>query len=221
LVAALLAGGSGLSAWLSAASPTFSTAEVVSLYSSPGPAAGGELGWDPGTVDSEEPESDTPPSAPQPAECLPVITFASKSPGVAQVSVGLRSGSVADETREVEGMLITQVYENPGRARTQYGAVVNALGRCTAFALNDNQVAVSDVNLGQDRRARSDLSFALAITEDRSSYYRFRLVRFGNALTWSVTEGRASGASQEDEAAGARIPDQVVSGLQRIYRDRA
>ena len=220
VVAALIAGGSGLSAWLSATSPTFTTAEVVSLYSSPGPAAAGELGWDPSTIDSEEPENDTPPTAPQPAECRPVITFASKSAGVAQISVGLRSGSVADETREVEGTLITQLHKNPTRARTEYGAVVSALGRCAAFALNDYRVVISDVTLGQDRRARSDLSFDLAVTENRSTHYRFQLVRFGNALTWAVTEGRASGASREDEAAGARMPDQVVSGLQRIHRDR-
>jgi hypothetical protein len=220
VLAAALAGGSWVSRWLSATSPTFTTAEVVSLYSSPGSVAPGDLDWDPTTVTSEDPDDDGSPLAPQPSECLPLIGFAVRSDGVAQVLVRLTNDEATDQSEEVESMVITELYPNPARARMAYEATATALARCTEFRLSENRVTVSDVALGQDRRARSDLSFQLTVAEDRSTRYRLRLVRFGNSLTWTGTGTGTQDAVQPFEAAHARIPDRVVSGLQRIYRDR-
>jgi len=199
---------------LQAASPTFTTGEVVTLYSRPGDAGAEEITWDPSTVDSSEEDEDRSDLVTRPAECDPITSFAAAAPKVGRVIVELREGSNPDESRVSAGTMFTRLYESPGRARSQYDAVVAALGTCNQLSIGKDRVGVADVFVGQDARLRSDLSFQLSLGELQPPEFRVRLVRFGNSLTWSVVD-------ESRQAEGAPIPDLVVKGLQKIYRQRA
>jgi len=214
VVALFLAAGGWVFQHRQATSPTFTTDEVVKLYSRPGDAGADEITWDPSTVDSSEEGEDRSDLVTLPAECAPITSFAAATPRAARVIVELREGSNPDESRVSAGTVFTRLYESPGRARSQYDAVVAALGTCKQLSIGKDRVGVADVSVGQDVRLRSDLTFQLSLGELQPAAFRVRLVRFGNSLTWSVVD-------ESRQAEGAPIPDRVVKGLQKIYRQRA
>lgn len=212
LVLALLIGlGDLTSRRLAAAEPSFAENEVVALYSNPGTSTPGELDWDPATVWVRHPEESTSELDITPAACSPLVSFGDLSDAVASVTVQL---GLTDRRRmdANAGTLATLLFHNPASARARFNATVGALSQCSRFRASDEKLTLDEASAGDARRHRSDAAFRLAIASEPGLHLRVRLVRFGNTLTWSVT--------QDPPQHAAELPDRVVLGLQRAYRKR-
>jgi hypothetical protein len=212
----VLVGGNVLASRQEAADePTFVEDEVVRLYSSPGADAPGALDWDPATVDVEPAEEDPSDLVVRPTTCRPVVSFVDSVAGASQVTVELRKTGDRRAAGEV-GNVVTQLFAGPAEARANYQAVLDALPRCLRFRVDDSRLRLSDVTLGEARRHRSDATFRLVIDGTPDFVVRTRVVRFGNTLTWSLTDDSPPlGGGSSDE-----LPNRVVTGLQRAYRAR-
>lgn len=225
LVLAVLVGlGDVASRRLAAAEPTLAEAEVVRLYSNTGTRTPGALDWDPTTVWVQHTGDTTTELDVSPQACAPLLSFGDLSNGVSSVTVQL-GPTTRGRMDANAGTLVTLLFRDPAAARERFERVVAALEQCLDFRDSDSELALDEKSVDEHRRHRSDAVFRLAIAEEPGLRLRVRLVRFGNTLTWSVTQDRRRTANGSDPpptggGSGAELPDRVVLGLQQAYRRR-
>lgn len=213
-VVALVASGAWAWRWWQSASPTFTTDEVVSTYTSLPSVAGGSVAWEQPSVTTHQGDHRLGAVGARPVACEPVILGDVPPADGDRVNAGFgASGSTAPYVIPL-GDAVTFRYDAPADARTSFRTITDALAQCTRFTEDGVHVRVTAISASRETWTRSGVRFQVT-TEDSVLPVWFGLVRYGNTVTWVVSGDREHGAADVEAK-----PDMLLAGLRATYRAR-